>query len=63
MWIRNVDSYGGDDLLYLNPDGVIPDVSVIKKGEKRSRPFKEAQRTKGSDDDDAPSPTGDADDD
>lgn len=61
-WIRNVDSYGGDDLLYLNPEGVIPDVCVIKKGEKRSKPFQEVVKPKGEDAD-APSPAGDEDED
>jgi len=60
MWIRNVDSYGGDDLLYLNSEGKIPDVSIIKKGEKRNRPFQEAQKSKEDSDDDVPTPIGEA---
>ena len=40
-WIRAVDSYAGDDLLYLNRDGIIPLAAVIKKGERRENPFRE----------------------
>jgi tRNA pseudouridine38-40 synthase len=36
--------YGGDDLLYLNPKGIIPASAVIKMGEKRDNPFKEKRR-------------------
>lgn len=38
-WIRSVDSYSGNDLLYLNPRGIIPTAAVIKKG--RENPFRE----------------------
>ncbi|TFK29719.1 pseudouridylate synthase [Coprinopsis marcescibilis] len=40
-WVRSVDSYAGNDLLYLNPEGKIPEACVIKKGERRSNPFRE----------------------
>lgn len=40
-WIRMVDNYAGNDLLYLNPEGIIPDVAIIKKGDKRENPFRE----------------------
>jgi len=43
-WIRAVDAYTGNDLLYLNPRGVIPPAAVIKKGERRQRPFREKKR-------------------
>ncbi|KAL4078630.1 pseudouridine synthase [Scleroderma yunnanense] len=43
-WIRYVDSYEGNDLLYLNPRGIIPTVAVIKKGIKRPSPFREKKR-------------------
>ncbi|KAF4592998.1 tRNA pseudouridine synthase 1 [Pleurotus pulmonarius] len=43
-WIRSVDKYGGDDLLYLNHRGVIPPESVVAKGRRRENPFKEHKR-------------------
>lgn len=43
-WIRAVDAYAGNDLLYLNPRAVIPIAAVIKKGERRQRPFREKRR-------------------
>ncbi|KAK7056402.1 tRNA pseudouridine synthase 1 [Paramarasmius palmivorus] len=42
-WVRSVDTYGGPDLLYLNPEGTIPEVSKMEKGEKRSKPFRESR--------------------
>lgn len=36
-----VDNYAGDDLLYLNPEGRIPEGAIIKKGERREHPFRE----------------------
>jgi len=36
-----VDIYSGNDLLYLNPSGVLPDVAVITKGVRRENPFRE----------------------
>jgi tRNA pseudouridine38-40 synthase len=36
-----VDNYAGTDLLYLNPEGIIPDAATIKKGERRENPFRE----------------------
>lgn len=43
-WIRSVDKYGGDDLLYLNHRGIIPPQSVVAKGRRRENPFKEHKR-------------------
>ncbi|KAF9808275.1 hypothetical protein IEO21_07918 [Rhodonia placenta] len=43
-WVRFIDSYSGNDLLYLNPKGVIPAAAVIKKGERRDNPFREKRR-------------------
>ncbi|EAU90525.1 pseudouridylate synthase [Coprinopsis cinerea okayama7 len=40
-WIRSVDCYSGDDLLYLNSQGTVPDACVIKKGVRRTNPFRE----------------------
>ena len=39
-----MDSYEGNDLLYLNPRGIIPTAAVIKKNVKRSSPFREKKR-------------------
>lgn len=37
-WLRYVDAYDGDDLLYLNPRGLIPPAAVFgKKGERRAK--------------------------
>ena len=43
-WIRSTDNYAGNDLLYLNEQGIIPDAALIRKGEKRSNPFREKKR-------------------
>ena len=43
-WIRSIDSYAGNDLLYLNPKGVIPSVAVLRKGEARASAFREKKR-------------------
>lgn len=44
-WIRTVDSYSGNDILWLNTNGVIPPEAVIPKvGEKRANPFTERKR-------------------
>lgn len=43
-WIRSIDAYGGNDLLYLNPKGVVPDIAIIKRGEKRTNPFREKKQ-------------------
>src|SRR6266511_1530058 len=40
-WIRSVDAYAGNDLLYLNPTGILPDLAIIKRGIRRENPFKE----------------------
>ena len=39
-----MDRYEGSDLLYLNPRGIIPAAAVIKKGVRRSAPFREKKR-------------------
>lgn len=39
--MRSIDAYAGNDMLYLNPSGVVPDSAVIHRGEKRANPFKE----------------------
>ncbi|KAJ6478841.1 pseudouridine synthase [Mycena vitilis] len=39
-WIRMVDAYAGNDLLYLNPKGTIPPAAVIKD-RHRALPFRE----------------------
>ena len=38
------DSYTGNDLLYYNPTGTIPDAAVVTKGERRSNAFKDRKR-------------------
>jgi tRNA pseudouridine38-40 synthase len=44
-WIRYVDDYQGNDLLYLNTRGVVPAAAVVKKDVKRRpMPFKENKR-------------------
>jgi tRNA pseudouridine38-40 synthase len=43
-WIRSIDAYAGNDLLYLNPKGSIPEAAVIKRHEKRPQPFREKKR-------------------
>ena len=43
-WMRSVDAYAGNDLLYLNPKGIIPATAAIQKGERRENPFKEKKR-------------------
>ncbi|PPQ63809.1 hypothetical protein CVT24_009804 [Panaeolus cyanescens] len=40
-WVRSVDAYAGNDLLYLNSTGSVPDAAVIAKGTKRTNPFRE----------------------
>ncbi|KAF8202256.1 pseudouridine synthase [Pholiota molesta] len=40
-WVRMIDAYAGNDLLYLNPTGAVPEAAVIKQGEKRANPFRE----------------------
>jgi tRNA pseudouridine38-40 synthase len=42
--MHSIDSYGGNDLLYLNPKGIIPEAAVIKIGERRTKPFKDNKR-------------------
>ncbi|GLB41831.1 putative pseudouridine synthase [Lyophyllum shimeji] len=43
-WMRYVDAYTGNDLLWLNPKGTIPPAAVIRKNERRENPFKEKKR-------------------
>ena len=38
------DRYSGNDLLYYNPLGSIPDEAVVVKGERRTNPFKERKK-------------------
>ena len=40
-WIRAVDTYSGNDLLYLNPSGILPEAAVITKGIRRENSFRE----------------------
>ena len=48
-WVRSVDTYSGDDLLYLNPRGIIPAAAVLKKSERRKNPFREKKRFDATD--------------
>ncbi|KAF8268812.1 pseudouridine synthase [Lactarius quietus] len=48
-WVRSVDTYSGDDLLYLNPRGIIPAAAVLKKSERRKNPFRERKRFDATD--------------
>jgi tRNA pseudouridine38-40 synthase len=48
-WVRSVDTYSGDDLLYLNPRGIIPAAAVLKKSERRMNPFREKKRFDATD--------------
>jgi tRNA pseudouridine38-40 synthase len=43
-WMQSIDSYGGYDLLYLNQNAVIPADAIVRKGEKRVKPFKDQKR-------------------
>jgi tRNA pseudouridine38-40 synthase len=61
-----VDSYAGNDLLYLNPKGVIPPAAIIKKGARRENPFREKKKfnaTSFSVDDDSLAKSADEDED
>ncbi|KAG6886242.1 hypothetical protein C0993_010804 [Termitomyces sp. T159_Od127] len=63
-WMRHLDAYSGNDLLYLNPRGIIPPQAIIKKNERREDPFREKKRfdaTSFSVDDDAAKAVGDED--
>ncbi|KAH9992969.1 pseudouridine synthase [Russula compacta] len=48
-WMRSTDAYSGDDLLYLNPRGVIPAAAVVKRSERRKNPFREKKRFDATD--------------
>lgn len=43
-WMQSVDTYSGNDLLYFNPKGTIPEAAVIQKGVKRENPFREKKK-------------------
>ncbi|KAG6891180.1 hypothetical protein C0995_008432 [Termitomyces sp. Mi166 len=63
-WMRHLDAYSGNDLLYLNPKGIIPPQAIIKKNERRDDPFREKKRfdaTSFSADDDTAKGVGDED--
>jgi tRNA pseudouridine38-40 synthase len=36
--------YKGDDLQYLNKAGEIPDICVVKRGERRKNAFRDSRR-------------------
>lgn len=40
-WIRMIDRYSGNDLLYLNAKGIIPAEAVTRRGDRRNNPFRE----------------------
>jgi tRNA pseudouridine38-40 synthase len=42
-WINSIDSYKGADLCYLQ-QGRITEGAIIRKGEKRTAPFRENRR-------------------
>jgi len=48
-WVRSTDAYSGDDLLYLNPKGVIPSAAVVNKSERRKNPFRERKHFDAAD--------------
>ncbi len=48
-WVHSVDAYSGDDLLYLNPKGIIPAAAVLKRSERRNNPFREKKRFDATD--------------
>ncbi|KLO04316.1 pseudouridine synthase, partial [Schizopora paradoxa] len=48
-WICSLDRYAGPDLLYLNPQGSIPDAAVVKKGKKRTNAFREWKKFDATD--------------
>jgi len=43
-WVRTIDKYAGADLAYYNAHGLVPETAVVRKGEKRSNPFREKKR-------------------
>ncbi|EPT01126.1 hypothetical protein FOMPIDRAFT_1036444 [Fomitopsis schrenkii] len=48
-WIRHIDAYSGDDLLWLNSKGIIPAAAVIQKGALRQNHFRERKRFNATD--------------
>lgn len=44
QWMRTVDNYSGNDFLWLNPKGIVPEQAIIIKGQRRENPFKERRR-------------------
>lgn len=49
MWINTIDAYTGQDLLYLNHQGIIPSESVVKRGERRANPLRERKQFDSTD--------------
>ena len=43
-WMHYIDKYVGNDLLWLNGKGELPNAAEIIKGEHRVNPFKERRR-------------------
>lgn len=43
-WVHQFDRYSGQDLLYYNRQGVVPDEAVVKRGVSRSNAFREKRR-------------------
>ncbi|KAL5537125.1 PUS1 [Sanghuangporus sanghuang] len=48
-WQNIFDRYNGNDLLYYNSQGIIPEEAVIRKGESRPNPFRERRRFDATD--------------
>ncbi|KAL5531441.1 hypothetical protein ACEPAG_4318 [Sanghuangporus baumii] len=48
-WQNIFDRYNGNDLLYYNSQGIIPEEAVIKRGESRPNPFRERRRFDATD--------------
>ncbi|KAF9006061.1 pseudouridine synthase [Cyathus striatus] len=40
-WMRSIDTYAGNDFLYLGKAGTLPQACIIKRGVRRENPFKE----------------------
>ena len=43
-WLNQIDRYAGQDLLYYNTQGIVPDAAVAKRGELRTNAFREKRR-------------------
>ena len=48
-WQNIFDKYNGNDLLYYNSQGIIPEEATIKKGESRPNPFRERRKFDATD--------------